>query len=157
MEKDEILSLAIELLREEEEFLVPILKLHTLILDEQETCGLTIEELTKLLSNDDRFFILESQSTQEPWEDDDDDKMEALGFYKGPRAMLMERKPSKDELSAAIKESMQQMLYSLKQAYHVGDNDPDDTEETEFLQIMTKARDLERKFDDAFQETEKDT
>lgn len=155
MEKDKILSLTIELLREEEEFLVPILKLHKLVIDEQENCDFNIEELTKLLSNDDRFYILESQSTQEPWEDDDDDKMEQLGFYKGPRVMLMERKPSKEELGTAIKESMQQMLYNLKQAYHATDNDPDDTEETEFLQIMTKAQNLERKFDDAFKENDK--
>ncbi|MBI5254186.1 hypothetical protein HY932_00145 [Candidatus Falkowbacteria bacterium] len=153
MEKDEILSLAVELLREEEEFLVPILKLHKLILDEKENCDLNIEELTKLLIADDRFYILESQSTQEPWEDDDDDKMEALGFYKGPRVMLVERKPSKEELAAAIKESMQQMLYGLKQACHAN---PEDTEETEFLQIMTKAKDLERKFDDAFKKDDGD-
>ena len=148
MDNNEILNLAEQLLLEEEEFLVPALKLHKLILDEKENCGIDFGELIKILSTDKRFYVLDSQSTQEPWEEDDDEVMERMGFYKGPRVILCEKMPGKEEIEQTIKEKMQEILHGLKQAYKVSEGNMEDSEEEDFLKIMAKAKDLSNKIED---------
>jgi len=147
MTTEEIKDLTITILREEDDFLVPAIKLVELILDEKANWNLELEQLLAILSKDERFYILDSKSTQEPWSDDDDEIMQKMGFHKGPRVMLEERRPDKEEMQQAVQEKMQQVTTCLKQAYGVGDN-MDDENETEFLQILSKAKDLQNKLDD---------
>lgn len=153
MTTDEIKDLAVTILREEDDFLVPAVKLVELILDEKESWNLGLEQLLEILSQDERFYILDSKSTQEPWSEDDDEIMEGLGFHKGPRVMLEERRPDKEEMQQAVQERMQQVTKCLKQAYGMGEN-MDDADETEFLQILSKAKDLQNKLDDDQQDDE---
>jgi hypothetical protein len=148
MRNDAILNLAEQILKEEEEFLVPISKLRELILQEKESWTIELSELIKLLSEDNLFYLLDSQSTQEPWEEDDDELMEKLGFYKGPRVILYERMPDKEEMEQTIKEKMQDVLHNLKQAYKVSAGSMEDSEEEEFLKIMAKAKDLSKKIEE---------
>lgn len=150
MSDDELKNLAQTILEEEEDFLVPALKLYELIIEEKPDLSLEPEQLIFLLTGDDRFKIVDSQSTQEPWPEEDDEQMQKMGFYKGPRVMLKSKEPTKEEMVQAITEKMQRTLGALKSAYKVKPGNMTDDEEEEFLQIMKKAKDLQRKLDEAF-------
>ena len=145
---NEILNLVEILLTEEEDFMVPLQKLHELILQEKEGNDLEIGHLTGLLEQDKRFKLLESKSTLEPWSDEYDEKMEQLGFYKGPRVILLSRMPDKEELYQTMVEKMQSTIDALKNVYSTKPTEMNDEEEMEFLQIMNKVKNLQNKLQD---------
>ncbi|OGF31083.1 hypothetical protein A2533_03515 [Candidatus Falkowbacteria bacterium RIFOXYD2_FULL_35_9] len=147
MNDEQILQLTETILKEEEEFLVPIIKLYELMQSEKEFLDFEVDHLQRLIESDDKFQIIDSQSTQEPWPDEDDEEMQKLGYYKGPRVMLKEKAPSKEEMMQTVTEKMQNTLNALKSAYHVKPDNLSDDEEEEFLQIMQKVKDLQKKFD----------
>lgn len=148
MNDQEILNLAEIILSEEEELLVPILKLHELILMEKENWELELSELTELLKNDSRFQIIDSKSTMEPWPEADEETMKQLGFYGGPRIMLTAKAPDNDEFYQEIIEKMQLTLDTLKQAYKLNPEEINEQDEMEFLQIVSKVKDLQKKLKD---------
>jgi len=149
MTDEEIKQLVEKLLLEEEEFLIPALKLYDLIKDEKETIEFEPEHLIALLDQDDRFVLLDSKSTQEPWPDEADEEMQKRGYYKGPRVIHRDKMPSREQLMQAVTEKMQDTLSSLKSAYHVLPDNLSDDEEEEFLQVMQKVKDLSNKIDDS--------
>ncbi|HCC23256.1 TPA: hypothetical protein DF272_03690 [Candidatus Falkowbacteria bacterium] len=157
MTDDEIKQLAETILLEEDEFLIPILKLYDLMDEEKNNLKFEPDHLIELLNRDDRFVLLNSQSTQEPWPDEDDETMQSLGYYKGPRVMHKDRMPSREVMMQAITGKMQNTLSSLKSAYHVMPDNLSDDEEEEFLQVMQRVKDLSKKIDDvAGPETDQD-
>lgn len=148
MTNEEILNLTEVILEEEDEILVPLFKLHELILMEKESWNLELDYLTDLLKNDPRFRIIDSKSTLEPWPESDEEKMRTLGFYSGPRIMLVSKTVDQEEFYQEIVEKMQLTLDALKQAYKINPDEVDDETEMEFLQIMNKVKDLQKKLDD---------
>jgi len=147
MTNQEITNRAHVLLSEEEEILIPVFKLYELLKDELDNLDLEVEDFSTVLKEDKRFMVLDSQSTMEPWNEDENEKMAEQGHYQGYRVMLKSRIPSKDEMMQVVTEKMQSTLESLKTAYNVNPDNFDDTEEEEFLQILKKTHDLQKKFD----------
>jgi hypothetical protein len=139
MNHEEINNRADAILLEEDEFIVPVERLRELILDEKEDWPLTLEELLESLSADQRFRIIDIPES--PTTDD----LKSLGFYSGPRVLLLERLPEETEAIQALTEQMQASLTSLREVYRERPVELTDEEELEYIQIMKRVRDLEHK------------
>jgi hypothetical protein len=150
METEELLNLVEILLREEDDFIVPTAKLLELILAEKENWPLELEDLCGQIASDPRFKLFESASTQELWDEEMDDPMRALGHYRGPRVMLIERVPSEEEFQQVLTEKMQRTLETLKTAYRVLPENLEDSQNEEVWQIKRKVAELTRKLGDVF-------
>jgi len=153
MTNEEILNLANLLLEEEDDFLVPVYKLHELILQEKAT-ELQADELVKMLKTDERFKVYDGADNA--WPPEEDEEMKALGYYRGPRVMLESRAPTKEEMMQAMREKMERSLIALKQAYQVKPDDLSDETEEELLAAMQKMKELESAFEKIEKETGED-
>jgi len=146
-----LLNLAETILKEEEEIIIPIYKLYELITQEKEEVP-ELDQFITLVANDSRFVIMESKSTQEPWSDDEDEAMKSLGFYRGPRIFLKERKPSKEAMLQILQEKMQNTLDALNSLYGESFNDLSAKDEKQLIHIISKTKDLQKKIDKSFSE-----
>ena len=147
MEDQEILKLCETILDEEEECFLPLKKLVKLILEEKEQWEIDESSLENLLKKDPRFRVFSFDESEEYWDEEEDAIMEEEGFYRGPRVMLISRRPSKDDLFRMIEEKSQTALDSLKSAYGAKPHLSDE-EENELLAIMLKTKELRDKIGD---------
>ena len=133
------------LLESESDFLVAVKKVWHEVQDEIE-----LDELIGLLKKDKRFKVYESKN--EPWEGDNEAEMEKLGYYLGPRVMLVSRTPTKEEMAKSLADKMQKMANNLQKAYDAKPDDLEDNEEEQLLEAMKKAKELRENIDKAFGE-----
>ncbi len=149
-QKKEILDLAETLLKEEEEVLIPINKLFDLIMQEKnDICE--IDQLITWLKEDDKFLVIESESTQEPWSEDEESQMHEQGFHSGPRVILKEKVPSKEEMLKILQEKMQTTLNALNTVYEKKFNQMDEEEERQLIHVISKTKDLQNKIEQSVQ------
>lgn len=136
----ELLNLAEIILNEEEDCFVPVKKLAYLISEEKEGMEINIDKLEKLLQKDERFKVYGFEGAEEYWDEEDDLEMEQSGYFRGPRVMLLSRRPTSDDIVRMIEEKAQNALDALKKAY--GSKDLTDEEENELLAVMLKTKEL---------------
>jgi hypothetical protein len=152
MQNQEILDLFEIFLKEEDEFLIPVVKILEMIKEEKRQFDSDLSEVLDLLRGDERFKVYDVSDNENTWPDEEDIAMRELGFYKGPRVMLTSRTPSKEEFLQTMKEKMDKSLIALKKAYEVRPEEMSDKEEEEFLKIMKKTKELKEKIDENFNE-----
>jgi len=141
----EILNKIEKILQDEKEFLLPVKKIWYQVQDEIE-----LDELAEELRKDKRFKVHEGKD--EPWEKDDEPRMESLGYYLGPRVMLVSRTPTKEEMAKSLADKMQKMADNLQKAYDSRPEDMTDEEEKQLLEAMKRAKDLRDGVNRAFSE-----
>jgi hypothetical protein len=149
MTNQEIADLAETILLEEEDFLVAVKKLHELLGEEKSEFDLNSEDLIAVLEADERFRISKRpDDSEEEWPDEQDSAMRELGYYKGPRVMLVSRTPSRDELFSAMQAKMDRTLDSLKQAYRVQPEDSSGETDEQLIQIMKQTTEMQKKLEE---------
>lgn len=148
--QEEIIKKAINILETDEDYLVPVKKLHKDLKEEFKT--LKFEELVNFFEKDKRFKVY-SEKNETGWPEEEEAKMESLGHYAGPRVMLVSRTPSKEEIAATLQKKTQSMLENLKKAYESKPDSMSDEEEKQLLEIMEKSKNLQdglkKMFDDS--------
>lgn len=131
-----------EVLREDSDFLVPVKKLYKHFLK-----GLALppyeEFLNAIKSCPDLAMI--DLDDEEDW---DEEEMEALGYYKGPRVRLKDRVPSPSDMADILKRHTDRMMESLGQAYCLGAGHFSDEEEDAMLDLLERANNLKKSVDD---------
>lgn len=128
-----------EILQNDPDFLVPVKKLmkHFLM---DETLPEYPEFLSRLKADPGLVVMdLEDKSEDEDW---DEEEMEALGYYTGPRVRLRERVPSPADIAAILKRHTDRMMESLGQAYCLGLDSFTEEEEDGMLALLERAKNL---------------
>ncbi len=147
----QLLSLAEDLLSDEQDFIVSVKKiwLKLSLMGEAET--IAFEEFAILLQQDHRFEVFDDGDDQQvdrlfgnhrsEWEE--------LGYYFGPRVMLKDRKPSRTQIGQILIQKTEQIFDNLKKAWDLRPKD-DEEEEDQLLQALASTQKLLRTLDKEF-------
>lgn len=132
------------LLEEEEDFIVPIRKLYLELESSILSEGWTEDTFTEILKSDDRLRVFEAPERSD-FDDgmDREGELESLGFFRGPRVMLKDRMPTREDVLSILVKKADKTFTTLKKAWEVR---PDGDEETEdqLLEALAKAQRLKR-------------
>jgi hypothetical protein len=139
----------IEIMRTDPDFYVPVKKLWLMLQGEGLAIDMEMEELYRMLANDERFEFTDGVDHTLGFEDDPefrnelDREMEAQGFYSGPRVKLVSREMTAEDVFAAMTRSVARMNEALQGAW---DTRPEaDTElDDQLLDILAAGQKLER-------------
>ncbi len=144
-----IIARTIEILETDPDFYVPIKKLWLMCQGEGLGLNLELDDFHQMLMDDERFEFTPGMDHTEGIEDDlefaaeMEREMETLGFYSGPRAKLVSREMTAEDVFAAMTRSLARMNEALQGAW---DTRPEGDQETEnlLLDILAAGQKLER-------------
>lgn len=134
------------ILLEEEEILLPLSKLLYLIKIERESWDLDLESLKTALKERSLFMIYDFPEEAELWDDEEDEAMAEKGFFKGDKVMLLDRKPSPEDMQEMILGNLDHLYRSLSDMATSGQIDG--LEVDNYVQSMARAKELYTKFSD---------
>ena len=153
---DEIINVIEHVLEKEDSYLLPVKRLWYILRKKPQYRNINLEQLEEMLSNDSRCKLYDIRDkipdVSSPWSKDKEPEMERLGFFLGPRVMLLSRPLTKDSLQHSITRTIDNMQNVLRKAYDLSyaNEDLEDYEgEKQLLEIMAKTRDLRTKVDKA--------
>lgn len=149
---EEIWLIAETILLEEEDVLVPLSKLLYLIKEERGTWDLDLEELKSVLSERAIFIIYDFPEEAELWPEEEDGNMAEKGFFKGDKVMLLDRKPSAEDMQQMILGNLDHLYRSLADMSQ--SSEIDGLEVDNYVQAMDRAKELYTKFSDLIIEEE---
>lgn len=134
-------------LQEAQKPMVPIAQLLRVVHEDEDSVGVTENELLAFLREHELFTVIEPQGLTESG--GDVKELEAAGFMTTPSVILTTRLPSKNELAEAMQQQMGTMLNALEAAMNQarGENNPRLAMEVQA--ILKRARELQQKMDDA--------
>jgi len=146
IQDDEIIKQVVEFMTESESFIIPIKQIHDHLMEKYEDKRLTFDTLIHMMRRDDRFQVYEgpeaeSRQTMEPLIPEEE--MEAMGFYRGPRAMLNGRVPSRKDVVSFLLKKADQTFETLKKAWDVRPKENENIED-QLLKALAKAQRLQR-------------
>jgi len=147
-----VCNLAELILQEEDEILVPASKLLHLISQEQEDWQLNDEQLLEFLKTDKRFSFYSFPEESELWPDELNKKMAEQGLFKGDKIMLLEKKPSPDDLKQMILGNLDYLYQNLSER---GANPLEESEMSQYQTSMDRVKELYEHFQDLVIEEEK--
>ena len=124
------------------DYLVPVKKLWYVHCEQSERPEVSLQELADILREDPRFYYMELPE-DEPSDDEEEMKLEKMGFFRGPKVMLHSRVPTADELIGKMSENLGRLMQNLRKAYEIRPKD-DDRAEDELIDIMIKADQLRK-------------
>lgn len=142
----DLMQEVVEMLEAAEDFIVPARQLYHDLERADLIRGLTVDAFIETLRSDGRFRLFEASDD----EADDaldvlegDAEMEAMGFYGGPRVMLRDRMPTREDVLSILVRKADKTFSTLQKAWDVR---PDGDEETEdqLLDALAKAQRLKR-------------
>ena len=125
-----------------EDYLVAVKKLWYLHCEQSEQPQVSLQELANVLRDDPRFYYMELPD-EGPVNEEEDIKLEKMGFYRGPKVMLHSRVPSTDQLIEKMGENLGRLMQNLRKAYEIRPKD-DEKAEDELIDIMIKADQLRK-------------
>jgi hypothetical protein len=140
------------ILKEEDEILVPANKLLHLLLQEQEAWQMELEQLQEFLKADSRFTFYGFPEESELWPDELNKKMAEQGLFKGDKIMLVERKPSPDDLKQMILGNLDYLYQNLSER---GANPLEESEMLQYQTSMDRVKELYEHFQDLVIDDEK--
>ncbi len=140
---------AATILETDEDILVPVKKLWKEYTTQD--ASVSFDDFTRVLEHDERFEFMEEighdeelgMSKQELAEDEQD--MEAEGFFNGPRVKLKTRDLTSDHIAKMIKKHTDRMMGALWAAYDIRPEDLDTKSEQELLDIIVQAKNFQLK------------
>ncbi|MEI8350259.1 MAG: hypothetical protein WCI77_08910 [Candidatus Omnitrophota bacterium] len=144
MEK-EVLTKIITILKQAEDFYVPIKKLWK----ESSVNGKfsSYDDFLYFFKKDHRFEVIETSAS---YDEDNGPDMEEAGFYTGPRVKLKSRKITKEDMQRIALRHAQNVIDNLIKAYEVKPQDLPHEKEDELIELMKKAKHLKENIDTAF-------
>jgi len=152
----DLLNLALQVLTEEKDFIVPIKKIWLKLSLMGQADELSLEEFSNMLHQDDRFEVFDdNEPGSEILLGDNKDDLEELGYYFGPRVMLKSRKPSRKEIGNILMNKTRQIFENLKKAWDLRPEDQE--EEDQLLQALASTQKLLRTLEKEFPESQPDT
>ena len=125
-----------------DDYLVAVKRLWYLHCEQTERPEVSLQELADILRDDSRFYYMElpeDGSTDE----EEEAKLEKMGFYRGPKVMLHSRVPSTEELIDKMGDNLGRLMQNLRKAYEIRPKD-DEKAEDELIDIMIKADQLRK-------------
>ncbi len=152
---------AIPILETHEDILVPVKKLWTMYVAERP--GVTLEEFTYALEQDERFEFMEGTDPTDGLDLPPDEmaehiaEMEALGFFGGPRVKLREREITAEHIAKMLKKHTDNMMKALWGAFDVRPEDFDREQDAELLDLIARAKELQLKIEELLPPPEDDT
>lgn len=146
-----VIELIREILEKEDSFLLPVKRLWYILRRQPQYRELTLEQLNQMLAEDERCKIYDINASRPetipPWTKEEEPEMERIGFFLGPRVMLLSRPLTQDALKKSIVRTVDNMQNVLKKAYDMSyaNEDMSDYEgEKKLLEIMSQTRDLRK-------------
>ena len=134
-----------------DDYLVAVKKLWYLHCEQHERPEVSLHELAGILQDDARFYYMELPDEGPP-NDEEDLKLEKLGFFRGPKVMLHDRVPSADQLIDKMSDNLGRLMQNLRKAYEIRPKE-DEKAEDELIDIMIKADQLRKEVIKATGET----
>lgn len=140
-----------EVLRDDPDFLVPVRKLMKHFLKGEDLP--LYPEFLAILKAESDLVVMDLEDKARPTsveglrsageeEDLNDEEMEAMGYYAGPRVRLKDRVPSPADIAAILKRHTDRMMESLGQAYCLGAEGFTEEEEDGMLALLERAKNL---------------
>lgn len=130
------------ILEEAEDFYVPVKK----IWKEMKAAGHEMPDPMELLAffkKERRFEVMEKGALRHA----NEEEMEKLGFYSGPRVKLRSRKITKDDMMRILRRHAQNMIDNLVKAYGAKPEDLSADEEDTLIDAMRRAKHLKEQID----------
>lgn len=143
---DTILDRIEILLQDAESFIVPVEWIWKMLQDGGPKTESAMEQLIEKMKHDERFRVFKEKnfSIANPQKEIllDEDK-EKDGFIMGPRVMLRNRIPSREEVLTFLLKKADQTFIALKQAWDIRPQGEEETED-KLLEALAKAQKLQR-------------
>jgi hypothetical protein len=124
------------------DYLVPVKKLWYVHCEQSERPEVSLQELAAILRDDSRFYYMDLPE-EEPTSEEEEMKLEKLGFFRGPKVMLHSRVPTAEELIGKMSENLSRLMENLRKAYEIRPKE-DEKAEDELIDIMIKADQLRK-------------
>lgn len=153
----DILERIVKLLEGAESFIVPVKLLLRMLKEDSPSLNMTMDQLTATLKKDERFRLFPEQKSN-AFDNIEltisEAEQEKLGFYRGPRVMLKDRVPSREEVVAFLLKKVDQTFETLKQAWDIRPKEDEATED-QLLEALAKAQKLQRELQGILTEEKK--
>ncbi len=130
------------IMQEMSDYLVAVKKLWYVHCEQTEQPEVSLQELADILRDDPRFYYMDLPE-DEPAAEEEEIKLEKMGFFHGPKVMLHSRVPSTDQLIEKMSENLGRLMQNLRKAYEIRPKD-DEKAEDELIDIMIKADQLRK-------------
>jgi hypothetical protein len=150
----------IEITKTDPDFYVPVKKLWLMLQGEGLAIDMEMQDLYRMLANDERFEFTDGMEHTLGFEDDPefrneiDREIEAQGFYGGPRVKLVSREMTAEDVFAAMTRSVARMNEALQGAWET--RPEEDTElDDQLLDILAAGQKLEREIQRLIEEQER--
>jgi hypothetical protein len=144
----EIKEIIVKMLERAEDFYVPVKK----IWKELRSRGYELpnyNDFLTYLKRNKRFELREFKDIDY----ENEEEMEELGFYSGPRVKLKSRKITKEDMQRITLKHAQNVINNLVKGYQVKPEKLPADKENELIEIMKKAKELKEKINEAFKTT----
>ena len=125
-----------------DDYLVAVKKLWYVHCEQTERPAVSLQELATILRDDPRFYYMELPE-EEPVDEDEEIKLEKMGFFRGPKVMLHSRVPTAEELIGKMGANLGRLMENLRKAYEIRPKE-DEKAEDELIDIMIKADQLRK-------------
>jgi hypothetical protein len=129
-------------MNEMSDYLVPVKKLWYVHCEQTERPEVSLQELADILREDPRFYYMDLPE-EEPANDEEEIKLEKMGFFRGPKVMLHSRVPTAEELIEKMSDNLGRLMQNLRKAYEIRPKE-DEKAEDELIDIMIKADQLRK-------------
>lgn len=150
--KEEVWQICETLLLEEEEILVPLSKLLYLIKEEKSAWDLDLKTLRQYLESRPLFLLYDFPEEEDLWEDCDNEKMAKEGLFKGDKVMLLDKKPSPEDMQQMILGNLDYLYRTLSDK--VNNQGIDTQESNQYVKAIAKTKELYNKFSNLIVEEE---
>ncbi|MBN1918465.1 MAG: hypothetical protein JW889_11185 [Verrucomicrobia bacterium] len=124
------------------DYLVAVKKLWYVHCEQTERPEVSLQDLALILRDDPRFYFMDLPE-EESASEDEELRLEKMGFFRGPKVMLHSRVPSADELISKMSENLNRLMENLRKAYEIRPKE-DERAEDELIDIMIKADQLRK-------------
>lgn len=125
-----ILDACEKILQFEEDFFVPVRKLYLILKKSGKFQDLTFRKLCELLSSDERFSFYTGTEHFRGLTQDEGKKLSEMGYYPGPKIILKEKRPEKDQFFLTLARKIDTLSVALKNAWEKGPEGDECTKET---------------------------
>ena len=153
----DILERIVKLLEGAESFIVPVKLLLRMLKEDSPSLHMSMEQLTDTLKKDGRFRLFPEQKS-DAFDNIEltisEAEQEKLGFYRGPRVMLKDRVPTREEVVTFLLKKVDQTFETLKQAWDIRPKEDEATED-QLLEALAKAQKLQRELQGILTEEKK--
>jgi len=147
---ENLLSVAEQILENDEDIIVPIKKVWLKIRDEHHLEVPPLEQFTTMMRKDERFEFMpehEDSDIYEGWAqeeiEEDEREMEKLGFFRGARVKLKRIEMTPEKLADILRRKVDNMMDALTKAWETRPEGDTETED-QLLQILASAQKLQR-------------